>query len=170
MSKQLVQIHTQRMGLCRLEDGTVALYAETKDAIYYLPMEKAQNPQVVQLKTYLWLKYGETTSEGFLACMEEVGWDPGLYFDEGDGILLREKVIDDVDAYLKTLETNRIAAQRAQLRRHLILKYGGDVTKAFLDHGLDEPLENYFNEDGRLILQRAAADVDTWLECQAAGS
>lgn len=109
MSKQLVQIHTQRMGLCRLEDGTVALYAETEDAIYYLPMEKAQNPQVVQLKTYLWLKYGEVTSKGFLACMEEVGWDPGLYFDLGDGTILREKVMDDVEAYLETLETGKAA-------------------------------------------------------------
>lgn len=108
MSKKLVHIHTQRMGLCRLEDGNVALYAETKDAIYYLPMQQVQNPQTAHLKTFLWLKYGETVTEGYLACAEEVGWDPGLFFDE-DGTLMRAKVMDDVEAYLETIKANKAA-------------------------------------------------------------
>jgi len=97
--KAITKLRTRDIGLCRLEDGTVALYAETGNETYFYPMEKWSDPYLLELTQYLILKYGEATSP-YLAFLKKQQIDIQESFFDEDGKLLREKVIVAVDSYI----------------------------------------------------------------------
>ena len=102
--KNATKLHTHKIGLCKLEDGTVALYAETADEVYLYPMEKVQDPYLLELTQYLVIKYEAGTNRGYLEYLKQRQIDIQEVLFDKKGILLREKVIETVGYYLRGLD------------------------------------------------------------------
>ena len=102
--KRLVKLHTREIGLCELDDGTVALYAETLEDVYLYPMEKVQDSYLLELKQYLIIKYEAATNKGYLTYLQEQEVDIQKALFDRKGLLLRERVIETVGYYLRGLD------------------------------------------------------------------
>lgn len=103
--KSLVKLHTREIGLCELDDGTVALYVEAGDGnVYFYPMEKVQDPYLLELTQYLILKYEAITNKGYLAYLKRQEVDIQKALFDRKGLLLRERVIETVGYYLRGLD------------------------------------------------------------------
>jgi len=98
--KALTKLRTRDIGLCRLEDGTVALYAETGDETYFYPMEKWSDPYLLELTQYLILKYAGDLYKRYLAFLKRQQINIQKSFFDKDDMLLREKVVVAVESYL----------------------------------------------------------------------
>ena len=102
--KNATKLHTREIGLCRLDDGTVTLYAETSDEVYFYPMEKRQDSYLLELTQYLIIKYEADTNKGYLTYLLEQGVDIQKALFDKKGQLLRERVIETVGYYLRGLD------------------------------------------------------------------
>ena len=103
--KNATKLHTREIGLCRLDDGTVTLYAEAGDGdVYFYPMEKRQDSYLLELTQYLIIKYEADTNKGYLRYLQEQGTDIQKTLFDKKGQLLRERVIETVGYYLRGLD------------------------------------------------------------------